>query len=164
MINIKDFDLSLLKIDKISYKNIGIYNTGYITIKKTDDYENIHGVNALYLMIGEVIVHIEENSGNKYLVFDFSGENKEVLKKCKELWDGIKNKIENINDGECNSVDCEYRKDFTKTKFDTVDDLPLNKPLNMHMLTIIVRTFLEDEGKLYPQVYLDECLYELYKR
>ena len=41
MINIKEFDLSLLKIGKKSYKNIGIYNTGYITIKKIDDYENI---------------------------------------------------------------------------------------------------------------------------
>ena len=38
MINIKDFDSSLIKIDKNSYKNIGIYNTGYITIKKIDDY------------------------------------------------------------------------------------------------------------------------------
>ena len=36
MINIKDFDSSLLKIDKKSYKNIGIYNIGYITIKKID--------------------------------------------------------------------------------------------------------------------------------
>ena len=41
MINIKDFDSSLLKIDKKIYKNIGIYNIGYITIKKIDDYENI---------------------------------------------------------------------------------------------------------------------------
>ena len=39
MINIKDFDSSLLNIDKKSYKNIGIYNIGYITIKKLDDYE-----------------------------------------------------------------------------------------------------------------------------
>ena len=42
MINIKDFDSSLLKIDKKIYKNIGIYNIGYITIKKIDDYENIY--------------------------------------------------------------------------------------------------------------------------
>ena len=48
MINIKDFDLSLLNIDKKSYKNIGIYNIGYITIKKLDDYENIYSVNPLY--------------------------------------------------------------------------------------------------------------------
>ena len=39
MINIRDFDSSLLKIDKKSYKNIGIYNIGYITIKEIDDYK-----------------------------------------------------------------------------------------------------------------------------
>ena len=77
------------------------------------------------------------------------------IKKYKELWDGINNKIENINDGEC-----KYGKDFTKIKFDTDDDLPSNKPLNLHMLTIIVRSVFEDESKFYPQVYLDECLYK----
>ena len=107
-------------------------------------------------MIGEVIGHMEENKGNKYLIFDLTDENKEVLKKCKELWDGIKNKIENINDGEC-----KYSKDFTKIKFDTDDDLLSNKPLNLHMLTIIVRSVFEDEGKFYLQVYLDGCLYKL---
>ena len=87
MINIKDFDLSLLKIDKKSYKNIGIYNIWYIIIEKTDDYENIRSVNPLYLMISEVIGHIEEKNGNKYLVFDSLDENKEVLKKMQwTLW------------------------------------------------------------------------------
>ena len=92
MINIKDFDLSLLKIDKKSYENIGIYNIVYITIKKIDDYKNIYSVNSLYLMIGKVIGDIEENNGNEYLTFDSSDENKEVLKRYKELWDGIKKK------------------------------------------------------------------------
>ena len=55
MINIEDFDSSLLKIDKRSYKNIGIYYIGYITIEKIDDYENIHCVNPLYLMIAKAI-------------------------------------------------------------------------------------------------------------
>ena len=41
MIDLKDLDASLLKIDKKSYKNIGIYNIGYITIKKFDDCESI---------------------------------------------------------------------------------------------------------------------------
>ena len=50
MINIKDFDSSLIKIDKKSYKNIGIYNIGYIIIQKIDDYENIDSVNPLYLV------------------------------------------------------------------------------------------------------------------
>ena len=51
MINIEDFDSSLLKIHKKSYKNISIYNIWYITIKKVDDYENIHSVNPLYLTL-----------------------------------------------------------------------------------------------------------------
>ena len=69
MINIKDFDSSLLKIDKKSYKNIGIYNIWYITIKKINDCENIYSVNPLCLIIGKAIGHIKENNGNKYLVF-----------------------------------------------------------------------------------------------
>ena len=81
LINIKDFYSSLLKIDKKSYKNIGIYNIEYITIKKIDDYENIDRVNPLYLIIGKAIGPIEENNGNKYLVFDSEDEDKEVLKK-----------------------------------------------------------------------------------
>ena len=59
MIKIEDFDSNLLKIDKKLYKNIGIYNIGYIAIKKIDDYENIHSVNPFYLIIGKVIGHIE---------------------------------------------------------------------------------------------------------
>ena len=69
MINIKDFDPSLIKIDKKSCKNIGIYHVGYITIKSFSDCENINSENPLYLMIGEVDVYIEENNGNKYLTF-----------------------------------------------------------------------------------------------
>ena len=78
------------------------------------------------------------------------------IKRYKKPWNMIKNKIEIINDGEC-----KYGKDFTKIKFDTDDDLPLNKPLNLHMLTIIVRSVFEGEVKFYLKVYLDECLYEL---
>ena len=45
-----------------------------------------------------------------------------------------------------------------KIKFDSDDDLLLNKPLKLHMLTIIVRSVFEDEDTFYPQIYLDECL------
>ena len=48
-----------------------------------------------------------------------------------------------------------------RIKFDSDDDLSLNKPLKFPTMTIIVRSFLEDNGKFYPQIYLDECLYEL---
>ena len=49
-------------------------------------------------MIGEVDGHIKEKNGTKYLFFDSTDENREVLKKYTELWDGIKNEIETIND------------------------------------------------------------------
>ena len=102
--NIEEFDSNLLKIDKKSYKDIDIYYIGYITIKKIGDCENIYSVNPLYLIIGKVDGHIEENNGNKYLAFDSkelhsTDENKEVLKKYAELWSGIKNEIKTINGG-----------------------------------------------------------------
>ena len=148
MINLKYFQPNLLKIDRKSYKNIGIYNIGYITIKKIDDCENIYSVNPLYLIIGKVDGHIKENNGNKYLVFDSIDENKEVLKKYTERWDGTKNEIETIN----GSKKGEYGKDFTKIKFNTYDNLPLNKLLKLHMLTIVLRCIFEEDGKFYPQL------------
>ena len=81
IIDLKDFDARLLKIDKKSYKNIGIYNIGYITIKKINDCKNINSVNPLYLHITHASGCIEEINGNKYLIFDSTDENKELLKK-----------------------------------------------------------------------------------
>ena len=84
MINMKDFDPSLIKIDKKSYKNIGIYYIGYITIKDSD-HAKINTVNPLYLIIGDVDGFIEENNGNKYLLFAFNDKNKSVRKILKAL-------------------------------------------------------------------------------
>ena len=67
IIDLKDFDARLLKIDKKSYKNIGIYNIGYITIKKIDDCESIYSVNPLYLRVDHVNGYIGEKGVNKYL-------------------------------------------------------------------------------------------------
>ena len=49
------------------------------------------------------------------------------------------------------------KKDFMKVKFSRNDNLPLNKMLKFHMLTVIVRSVFEEDGKYYPQVFLDEC-------
>ena len=65
-----------MKIDKKMHKNIGIYNIGYITIKKNDDYEIIYSINPLYLEINHTNGYIEEKNGNKYLIFDTTDENK----------------------------------------------------------------------------------------
>ena len=67
MINLKNLEPNLLKIGKKSYKNIGIYNIGYIAIKKIDDYENIYSVNPLSLIVNHANGYIEEESPNKYL-------------------------------------------------------------------------------------------------
>ena len=102
----------MLKIDKISYKNIGIYNIGYITIKKVGDCENIYSVNHLYLLINHANEYIEEKNRNKYLIFDSTNENKELLNKFNEVWDGIKGKIKEVS-----SSECDYEKDYMKIKF-----------------------------------------------
>ena len=64
MINIKDFDLNVLKIDKKSYKTIDIYYIGYITVKYSD-YVKINSVNPMYLIFSEVDVYIKEKNGSK---------------------------------------------------------------------------------------------------
>ena len=146
IIDLKDFEPNLLKIDKKSYKNINIYYIGYITIQKIDDYESIYSVNPLYLCINHASGYIEEKNGNKYLIFDSVDENKEVLKKYADVWDGIKNKIKAINGGKEN----DYGKDYIKIKFISDDELPLNKPLKFHAMTVIIRSIFDEDGKLYP--------------
>ena len=148
IIDLKKFDARLLKVDKKSYKNIGIYNIGYITIKKIDDYENIYSVNPLYLTIAHASGYIEEKGVNKYLVFNSTDENKELLKKYNDVFNGIRDKIKEISSGEC-----DYEKDYIQIKFNSDDILPLNKPSKFDNMTITIRSILEQDGKLYPQVF-----------
>ena len=73
MINIKDLDSNLLKIDKKSYKNVDIYYVRYI-IMKDFEYVKINSVNPLYLIIDKVDGYIEEKNGNKYLTLVSTGK------------------------------------------------------------------------------------------
>ena len=148
IINIKNFDPNLLKIDKNWYKNIAIHYIGYITMKDPE-YVKINSVNPLYLIINEADGYIKEKNGNKYLTLAFTIKNKEVLTKYTELWDGIKNEIETIN----GSKPGEYKKDFTKIKFNSDDSLLLNKTLKLHNMIIIVWSVFEEDGKYYPHVF-----------
>ena len=107
-IDLKDFDAKLLKNDKKDYSEIDIYYIGYVTVKKIANCNNINSVYPLYLMINEIIGHFEEKNGSKYLILDDMHENKEVLKKYEEVWEGIKEEIEAINS--CEKI--EYGKDF----------------------------------------------------
>ena len=80
LIDLKDFDAELLKIEKKSYKNIDIYYIAYSTFIKIGDYWSNFTVNPLYLDIAHASEYIEEKNEDKYLIFDSNDENKEVLK------------------------------------------------------------------------------------
>ena len=102
IIELDNFDSSLLKINKKSYKDIGIYNIGYIIIKKIGGCKNIYSVNPLYLCTNHKSGYIEEKGVNKYLIFDSMelhsiDENKGLLKKCNDVFNGIRDKIKGIN-------------------------------------------------------------------
>ena len=144
-----------MKIDKKSYKHINIYNIGYVTKKKISNCMNINSVNPLYLGITHANGYIEEKGTNKYLVFDSTDENKELFKKY-DIFNGIRDKITEVNNNEC-----DYEKDYMKTKFNSDDDLPINKSLEFHLMTITIRHVIEEDGKFYTQVFLDDALYEL---
>ena len=136
--------------------DVNIYYIEYITTKSIRDYENITSINLLYLIINDADGYIEENDKNKYLSFASTDNSKEVLKKYIKLWDEVKYHIQTINDDEFD----EYGKDYMKIKFDSDDNLPLNKILKFSVLTIIIRHVFEKDGKYYPQTFLDDCLYE----
>ena len=110
LINLRDFDLKLLKLDKKSSMDISIYYIGYAT--KKPEY-NINSVNPFYLLIGELDSFIDKKEGNKYLNISLTHNNNDVLIKYAEVWSGIKDQIKKINDGQLG----EYGKDYMKIKF-----------------------------------------------
>ena len=92
----------------------------------------------MYLLVNHASGYIKEKNGNKYLILDDSvNENKGLLKKYANVWDGIQNEIKAINGGK----ESDYGKDYMKIKFDSDDDVLLNKPLKFHAMTIIIRCF-----------------------
>ena len=154
LVNVKDFDSKLLKLDKKSSMDISIYYIGYVT--KNPEY-NINSVNPLYLLISELDGFIEEKESSKYLHISLTYNNNDVLMKYAEVCSGIKDQIKKINDGSVGK----YGKDYMKIKFDSDDNLPLNKILKFRVLTIIIRNIFEKDGKYYPQIFLGDCLYEI---
>ena len=100
--------------------------------------------------------YIEEINKDKYLVFDVRYKYKELLKRYDDVFNEIMGKIKKIDDDWL-----EYTKDYTKIKFNSDDNLPLNKPLKFYQMTVTIRYVFSEDNKLYPQVFLDEALYRL---
>ena len=156
IIDIETFDSKNLKLDKKTYKDLDIYNIGYVTKKKIGDCYDVYSVNPLYLRINNASGYIKEKGSNKYLIFDSTDENKELLKRYDNVFNGLIDKIKKIDDDWL-----EYTKDYMKIKFNSDDNLPLNKTLKFHTITVTIRCVFSEDNKLYPQVFLDEALYSL---
>ena len=72
---------------------------------------------------------------------------KELLKKYSDVWNGIKNKIKEVNDNEC-----DY-EDYMTIAFNSNDNMPLNKSLKFCLMAITVRSIFSENGKFYPQLF-----------
>ena len=154
LINIRDFDAWLLKVDKKKFMDLIICYIGCVTKKKE---WCVNSVNPLYLMINKIDGFGEEKDDNKYFIISDIDRNSEILEKYNEVFSGIKDCIEQINGTELGV----YDKYFMKTKVDSSDNIPLNKLLSFPAITVIIRNSFEKDGKYYPNIFLDECLYEI---
>ena len=107
-------------------------------------------------MINKIKGHFEEEDEDKYLII--SSENGNIMQKYQEDFDGIKEIIKRINDY---SYAIKYNDNYMKIKFNTNDNIILNKIIYFPAITIIIRSVTQKDGKYYPQLFLDDCLYEV---
>ena len=103
----------------------------------------------MYFILGDVNRYFEEISGNKFLMLVPTIKSKEKAKKYEQLWIKIKADLDN------------YDGKYLKIKFDSDDNLPLNKTIEIPTITIVVRAVFHENNKCHPQDFLDECLYEM---
>ena len=153
LINIKNFNSNNLKLDKKSVLGNDVYYIGYITKKPQ---WNVNSVNPLYLMVNKTKGHFEKVDRDKYLII--SSENGDIMQKYQEIFDGIKEIMKKIND--C-TYPIKYYDNYMKIKFNTKDNTILNKIIHFPIITITIRSVTQKDGKYYPQLLLDEGLYEV---
>ena len=107
-------------------------------------------------MFNRINGYFEEVNGNKYLTLVPTNESEEKLKKYEELCIKIRDLIRSVtkkSDG--------YDEKYMEIKFDSDNELPLNKTIKIPVMVIVVGAFCHENNRYYPQVFLDECLYEL---
>ena len=150
MINVLNFEASNLNLDKKSWKDIHVYFVGYVD-KKPD--WNVNSVNPLCLIVNRVYGSVTEKNGIKILSID---KGDAVLKKYDQVFAGIKCHIEKIN-----GVGVVYNAEYNKIKFLSDDSLPLGKLTYFPTITVVIRCVFKQNGVYCPQVYLDDCLYQI---
>ena len=138
-----------------NFNGIDIYYLGYEYKKKITECNEINSVNPLYLRILDMKGQFKKGKGdNGWYLIIFGGAN--VLRKFANIWKSIRAKIEKNTGGIV-----QYDKDYMKIKFESNDNLPTDNIVNMHQVTIIIRSVFAQNGKFYPQLFLDDALYEL---
>ena len=112
-------------------------------------------INPLYFIINRLIGYVEEieGSNDKYLVVTKSMRNRKIIYSFDNIWSHIENKI-NPNIFNNNRI-----KDYGKLRFNSDIDLPTDTLIEFRSLIINVSFVIEKDGKYYPEIYLDECLY-----
>ena len=108
--------------------------------------------NRLYLIVNQVFCVLGEKNSAKYLKIDKS----EVLNIWNQAFAAIKYHINKTDNSELN-----FDSDFDKIKFITDDSLPLGKSIYFPTLTVVIRCVFKEGNLFYPQVYLDDTLYQL---
>ena len=130
-----------------------IYYIGYITKKPQ---WNVNNANPLYLMINKIRGHFEEVDGDECPII--SSKYGDIMQKYQDVFDGIKEIINKINDY---SYPIKYDDNYMKIKFNTNENILLNKIIYFPTITIKIRSVTQKDGKYYPQLFLDDCLYEV---
>ena len=123
--------------------------------KKITECNEINSVNPLYLRIKDMKGQFKKVKGDnvRYLIiFDDA----DILRKFANIQKSIRAKIEE-NTGRI----VQYDRDYMRIKFERNDNLPTDDIVKMHLVKIIIRSAVAQNGKLYPQLFLDDVLYEL---
>ena len=152
IVYINDFDSNLLEvIERESRIGANIYYIGYV-LNPDYDYNTI---NPLYFVINRLIGYIKEIEGSddKYLVVTKSMRNRKIIHSFDNVWSHVECKI-NPNNFNNNNI-----KDFDKLRFNSDVDRPTDTLIEFRSLVINVSCVIEKDGKCYPEIYLDECLY-----
>ena len=155
IINLDEFDESKIKVDRKNVNNVDIYYLGYECKKKNTECNEINSVNPLYFRIKDMKVQFKKGKSDNVWYLIIFGD-ADVLRKFAKIWKSIRAKIEENAGGIV-----QYDQDYMRIKFESNDNLPTNNVLNMHLVTIIIRRAFAQTGKFYPQLFLDDALYEL---
>ena len=153
LIDIEEFDSNLLDIEKKESIGANIYYVEYIR----EWPDEIITASPIYLHIDELFGYIDKINDKKHLNISLTPGNGDILLAYEKMWNDIRKEIKEVNDGK----DVKNDRNIKRIKFESDDDLPLDKPLKLHRLMLTIRHVIEINEKYYPQIFLGNCLYEV---